>query len=137
MLEMTTRLRDRALGGNAPYVQWRVYANGSYCYTTTSVGVTAAAKPSVESSSTDTCASGWHQERSIRGENGVKDGAWVNKRWQVPVKLDQNSMRLAVRPCEDRSVRPTLDRSAALPVAGLDGADAARRGDLHVWDLGR
>lgn len=106
LLEMHTRIRDRAPQGNSVYIQWKLHANGSYCYRSTSVGVTAAKNPQATGSSVDSCASGWHGEGTKRDKNARKDGRFEGMQYLVPILLDQNSIRIAMRPCQDESFSP-------------------------------
>ncbi|MGN6608858.1 MAG: hypothetical protein ACTHMS_17835 [Jatrophihabitans sp.] len=97
-------LRDRNAGdGDAVYVHWSWYANGSYCYIS-SIGVSAG-PDSGGVTIGQGCTSGWHSTNSADSKH-IQDSNWWFMTDSKGVDPTASSLRVTEKPCQDESWVP-------------------------------
>ena len=98
-------LRDRNTSdGDAVYVEFNGYTNGSYCYLS-SIGVSAGPDGGGVTIGQG-CTSGWHQTDFDVESKHIQDTNWWFMGWRKGVDPAAQSMRITVKPCQDEAWVP-------------------------------
>lgn len=97
------KFRDRMGANNRPtYVRMSRYANGSYCYISQGVALSAgpSGQPRVQYTASGSCTSGWYynNQSSTSASNST---AWRTYYFDFPFIATADSQRVTARVCED------------------------------------
>jgi hypothetical protein len=104
--EVQVPFRDRAPGnGNSVYVDDDWYDNGHFCWTTTTISVSAGPAQSGVSLSTS-CEVGAFNFKSEHHSTHIGDSAWWFYNDYRATAPDASSMKVRIRPCQDESLSP-------------------------------